>query len=101
MGRGHTLVVPTRHVSDLLDGGAEVLVEVAPLVEEVSKLLVGRLAADGINILHGSGAAAGQDVFHFHLDLLPRWKGDGVLNHLIGIRADAEDLDALQRFLVG
>ena len=82
LARGHTLVVPTRHVRDLLEGGADVLQEVAPLVEEVSRLLVGRLGADGINLFQSSGEAAGQEVPHFHVHLVPRWKGDGVLREL-------------------
>lgn len=101
LGRGHTLVVPTRHVADLLEGGADVLHEVAPLVEEVTRLLVGRLGADGINLFQSTGTAAGQEVFHFHMHLLPRWRDDGVLRSLIGAPSGAEDLDLLHQELTG
>lgn len=101
LGLGHTLVVPTRHVADLLDGGADVLTEIAPLVEETARLLVGRLGADGINLFQSTGTAAGQDVFHFHLHLLPRWKDDGVLRDLVGTPSGATDLDAVHRQIVG
>jgi histidine triad (HIT) family protein len=99
--RGHTLVVPTRHVTDLLEGGADVLHEVAPLVEEVAHLLVGRLGAEGINLFQSSGAAAGQEVAHFHVHLLPRWRDDGVLRGLVREPLRAEDLDALHAELSG
>lgn len=95
LSRGHTLVVPTRHVTDLLDGGADVLHEVAPLVEEVARLLVGRLGADGINLMQSTGEAAGQVVPHFHVHLVPRWRGDGVMRNLVGEPIPAEGLDAL------
>jgi histidine triad (HIT) family protein len=101
LARGHTLVVPNWHVADLIEGGADVLTVVAPLVEEVSRLLVDRLDADGINLLQSSGSAAGQEVFHFHLHLVPRWKGDGVFNRLIGYPSESQDLDALHQHLVG
>lgn len=101
LGRGHTLVVPSRHVTDLLEGGAEVLVEIAPMLEEVARLLVGRLDADGINVFQSTGAAAGQEVFHFHMHLLPRWKGDGVLRNLIGAPSAVDDLESLHRELMG
>ena len=95
LARGHTLVVPTRHVTDLLDGGAEVLHEVAPLVEEVSRLLVARLGAEGLNLFQSTGAAAGQEVGHFHVHLLPRWRDDGVLRSLVRTPSGADDLHAL------
>ena len=101
LSTGHTLVVPTFHVADLLEGGADVLHAVAPLVEETARLLVGRLGADGINLFQSSGTAAGQEVPHFHLHLVPRWKGDGVLHALVGEPLPAEDLDTVhQRLLV-
>lgn len=101
LSRGHTLVVPTRHVADLLDGGAQVLNEVAPVVEETAHLLVGRLGAEGLNLFQSTGAAAGQEVPHFHLHLVPRWRDDGVLRNLVGEPSGAEDLDALHAMLVG
>lgn len=95
LSRGHTLVVPTRHVTDLLEGGADVLHEVAPLVEETARLLVGRLGADGLNLFQSTGAAAGQEVPHFHVHLVPRWRDDGVLRSLVREPLAADDLDAL------
>lgn len=101
LARGHTLVVPTRHVTDLLDGGAQVLADIAPLLEEVAHLVVGRLGADGINIFQSTGTAAGQEVFHFHVHLLPRWRGDGVLRNLIGAPSRVDDLEQVHRDLLG
>lgn len=101
LARGHTLVVPTRHVSDLLDGGAQALQEVASVVEETAHLLVGRLGADGLNLFQSTGAAAGQQVPHFHVHLVPRWRDDGVLRNLVGEPSGAEDLDALHALLLG
>ena len=67
--RGHTLVVPRRHVPDLITGDPA-LTEIAPAVETVARLLVERLGAAGINVLSSSGAAAGQEVFHLHVHVL-------------------------------
>ncbi len=101
LARGHTLVVPTRHVRDLLDDGALALQEVAPVVEEAAHLLVGRLGADGLNLFQSTGAAAGQEVPHFHVHLVPRWRDDGVLRNLVGEPSAAEDLDAMHALLLG
>lgn len=86
---GHTLVIPRRHVTDLLDAQGAVA-EVGPLLESTGALLVDRLGADGINVFQASRRAAGQTVFHLHFHLLPRWRGDNMLN-VHSIRAEVTD----------
>ena len=34
--------------------------------------------ADGLNVVPNNGEAAGQTVLHFHMHLIPRYKGDQV-----------------------
>jgi histidine triad (HIT) family protein len=70
--RGHTLVIPKRHVVDLVTG-APTLAEIAPAVDAVARLLVDRLGADGLNLFSSAGAVAGQEVFHLHVHLVPRY----------------------------
>jgi histidine triad (HIT) family protein len=74
---GHLLVVPRAHFESLQDIPArlamhlfEVAMELAPVVKQVA-------AADGLNIVVNSGAAAGQDVFHYHVHVIPRRADDG------------------------
>ena len=76
---GHTLVVPRRHVSDVLSADGATA-DVSALLESTAALLVERLDADGLNVFQASGAPAGQTVFHLHFHLLPRWADDGLLN---------------------
>jgi histidine triad (HIT) family protein len=74
---GHVLVVPREHVESLEDIPrplANHLFDIAMLLAPVVKH-VGD--ADGMNIIVNSGAAAGQDVFHFHVHVIPRCPGDG------------------------
>lgn len=70
--RGHSLVVPRRHVPDLVTGPG-VLPEIAPAVDAVARLLVRTLAADGVNVLSSAGAVAGQEVLHLHVHVVPRY----------------------------
>ena len=74
---GHTLVVPRQHFESFLDlppdAGTHlfgVALQLAPVIRKVS-------GADGMNLVVSSGAAAGQDVYHFHIHLIPRKAGDG------------------------
>jgi len=74
---GHVLVVPREHFESLEDIPRsmathvfDVAMMLAPIVKHVGD-------ADGMNILVNSGAAAGQDVFHFHVHVIPRCPDDG------------------------
>jgi histidine triad (HIT) family protein len=91
------LVVPKRHVPDMLTGPAT-LPDIAPAVDAVARLLMQRLAADGINILSSSGQAAGQEVFHLHVHVVPRYADEPGLRLLVnsGVAPDGE-LDSVYR----
>ncbi len=80
--RGHSLVVPRRHVADLL-AGESALAEIAPAVDAVSRLLVDRLGAGGLNLLSSARAVAGQEVFHLHVHLIPRYAEAPGLGNLV------------------
>lgn len=73
---GHVLVLPKSHSTDLFDLPPEVGSDVMRLCLQVAKALKAGLQPDGLNLLQASGAAAGQEVFHTHFHLLPRWQGD-------------------------
>jgi histidine triad (HIT) family protein len=75
---GHVLVVPLAHASDLANlepatGGHlfTVAQDLAAAIREAG------LKADGINLFLADGEAAGQEVFHVHLHVFPRFAGDG------------------------
>lgn len=75
---GHLLVVPRRHVTSLadLDDATSLAVWRAGvrLAEAVRRA---GLRCDGVNYLVADGWAAGQEVSHFHLHVVPRFGGDG------------------------
>ena len=96
---GHTLVVPRRHVDDLL-ADPDALAAIAPAISATSRLLVERLAADGLNLVSSTGAAAGQEVFHLHVHLVPRFAHRAGLRELFVHEPDV-DLDRVHRQLVG
>lgn len=89
---GHTLVIPKRHVPDVLADDLA-LAEIAPAVAHVARLLKDKLAADAVNLVSNAGAAAGQEVFHAHVHVLPRWaENPGVANMKAQV---SEPLDAV------
>jgi histidine triad (HIT) family protein len=74
--RGHTLVIPKQHAADLFSITAEALAATARSSQVVARILQKVLQADGVKIMQNNGKAAGQDVFHYHVHLIPRWHGD-------------------------
>ena len=95
--RGHSLVVPRRHVPDLTSADPA-LTEIAPAIETVARLLVERLSADGVNVLSSSGAVAGQEVFHLHVHVVPRYADQPGLRLLVNpAPASDSELDAVHR----
>jgi histidine triad (HIT) family protein len=74
--RGHVLVVPRRHVRDLLEVSPEDLAATAVAAQRVARRINERLEADGVNLLNARGEAAWQTVFHFHIHVIPRYHDD-------------------------
>lgn len=78
ISKGHTLVIPKQHSSDIFDISEEDLKELIVTTKKIAEAMKKSLRADGINIIHASKEAAQQSVFHFHLHLVPRYKDDGM-----------------------
>lgn len=75
---GHLLIVPVRHATYLSDLDPDVGRALFGVAQRLSQALRrSGLKAEGINFLLADGEAAGQEVFHVHLHVLPRFDGDG------------------------
>lgn len=93
--RGHTLVIPRAHVADLVTDPPQ-LAAIGPAIDATARLLVDKLAADGLNLLSSAKSVAGQEVFHLHVHLIPRYADRPGLSNLIGPDPEAAaDLDAV------
>lgn len=75
--KGHALVLPKEHFADLFEIPADWASEAMETAQIAAGLLKGKLGADGLNIVQNNGEAAGQTVPHFHIHIIPRYKGDG------------------------
>jgi histidine triad (HIT) family protein len=75
---GHPLVVPLRHFPGLEGLDDETGAAVVQCARKVAGAVRAATGCDGINLVLSDGQAAGQDVFHLHLHVKPRWTGDTV-----------------------
>ena len=76
---GHVLVIPTYHTADLAGLDSESGGRIFALGQRVAAALrQSGVPCEGINFFLADGAPAGQTVFHTHLHVIPRRRGDGL-----------------------
>lgn len=76
MAPGHVLVVPRAHRADIWELTDDEFTRVASAALRLARMIKRALHPDGVTLTHGSGVAAGQEAYHFHLDVIPRYAGD-------------------------
>ena len=78
VSKGHTLIIPRRHVASFFETTDEERQAMLKLLDEAKAMLDREHKPDGYNIGINNGAAAGQTVMHVHMHLIPRYAGDRV-----------------------
>lgn len=77
---GHTLVMPKEHVESILDCPPVLLSKIMSVAQTLSKDILIKMNAKGVNVLTNAKPAAGQSVMHFHVHILPRYdENDGLI----------------------
>jgi histidine triad (HIT) family protein len=77
LAKGHTLVVPKAHYETVGDLPAETAGAVFEAVSAVTPRVETAVDADATTVAVNNGAAAGQEVPHTHVHVVPRFEGDG------------------------
>ena len=73
---GHALVVPRRAIATWWEASDDERAGILALIDELKCQLDAELRPDGYNVGFNAGAAAGQTVRHFHVHVIPRYRGD-------------------------
>ena len=76
---GHALIIPKAHYKDMFELTKEVAEALYPLAQKIAIQIKKALGAEGMNVVQNNGEVAGQSVYHFHLHLVPRKAGDGII----------------------
>jgi len=75
--QGHMLVVPRAHASYMNEVEETAAMRTFRIARQLAGLTRRVLGASGVNLLVADGEAAFQDVFHFHVHVIPRYPFDG------------------------
>ena len=75
---GHMLIVPRTHAAFLADLDPEDGAQLFRVAQQAAGALRSSdLKCEGVNLFLADGEAAGQEIFHVHLHVFPRFEGDG------------------------
>ena len=78
LNEGHTLVIPKKHYVDIFDIPENQLTHVYEIAKQVSVAIKKATNGDGISIVQQNGKAAGQEIFHLHVHVVPRFEGQSL-----------------------
>lgn len=95
--KGHALILPKEHAANLYELPDETAAEAMKLAKKMALLLKSKLHCDGLNLVQNNGEVAGQTVSHFHLHLIPRYKGDGQKINWVSSEPSREELEAVRK----
>ena len=96
--KGHVLILPKEHAANVFELSEETASKVFVLAKKIATVLKEVTGCEGVNILQNNGEIAGQTVFHFHLHMIPRYKGDEVgLGWKMGELTEEDKQDILSK----
>src|ERR1700761_6666015 len=77
---GHALLFPKAHIENIYELPKELDSALMAGLRRLAKASRGAFSTDGIQIRQNNEPAAGQDVFHLHFHVIPRFKNDDFEN---------------------
>lgn len=75
---GHALIIPKSHVKNLLTMDGKTASQLFQVLPDIARNLKEKTGAQGINLVMNNEVIAHQVIFHAHVHLIPRYRGDGV-----------------------
>lgn len=95
--KGHSIIIPKNHAKDLFEFSDEDAGKIFVVAKKVAAAMKDVLKCDGFNILQNNGEIAGQTVFHLHVHLIPRYKGDTIdIKWKHDLKFSDEEMDRLR-----
>ena len=80
-GDGHTLVLPKNPSRNILDVAPEDINAVMATAQKVARAQMSGLGAEGVTLQQFTEAPGGQEIFHLHIHVIPRWEGVALRPH--------------------
>lgn len=93
--KGHALVVPKAHYRNIFDIPEVVFCNIMKTAHKLAPAIQKATGADGINLGMNNEKAAGQEIFHAHIHIIPRFEGDKVYQRARHTSYEAGEMEKL------
>ena len=78
VNEGHVLIIPKKHIEKAADLNEILCGKILSLAGKISRAIMkSEIKSEGVNYFLADGEAAGQEVFHAHFHIIPRFRNDG------------------------
>jgi histidine triad (HIT) family protein len=92
LNEGHTLVIPKSHYENIFEIPVELVAHLHGVTKRIALAVKKATNADGISISQQNGKAAGQEIFHLHVHVIPRYEGQRLPSFSEVSEADKEKM---------
>ena len=93
--KGHTLIIPREHSADILDVNPAIGRELLEAIQRIARAILSVTGATGFNVVQNNGKVSGQEIFHLHWHIIPRFEGDGLSLWKQGSYESQEEMNRL------
>jgi histidine triad (HIT) family protein len=97
LNEGHTLVIPKRHYTFIYEVPDEEVAHLYKVVKKVALAVKNGVKAHGITIAQQNEKAAGQEIFHVHVHVIPRYEGQKLMRFDETKEASKAELDEVAK----
>ena len=92
LNEGHTLVIPKSHYESIFEIPVNLVAHLHGVTKRIALAVKKATDADGISISQQNGKAAGQEIFHLHVHVIPRYEGQKLPSFSEVSEADREKM---------
>ena len=77
---GHVLIIPNQHFENIYDLPSNLAASIHALSREIALAMKSEYQCDGIMLRQHNEPAGDQNIWHYHLHVIPRYQGDDFHN---------------------
>jgi histidine triad (HIT) family protein len=89
------LVISHAHIETVYDLSELQTARIFQATVKISRAVRAASGCQGLNLVQSNGRIAGQDVFHFHLHIVPRFEGDAIILKWQAVKKAGNELNRM------